>query len=125
MKPIAANFLNAFILIIAGIYGYFFLPLGPEEKRSVTALIPAFSGLVFLLLGFIWPRNSKLAAHIAATLALVLIVMCLMRFLKIEGWNDKKTIFLVCILSNLFALFVFVRSFIQARVLRKTEGSQQ
>lgn len=119
MKPVTANYLNAIILIGAGIYGYFLLPLGPDEKRSVTALIPAFSGIVFLILGFIWGSKPKLAAHIAAVLALVLIVMCIMRFVKIEEWNAKKNIFLVCILSNVIALIVFVRSFINARVIKK------
>jgi hypothetical protein len=119
MKPTTANYLNAIILIGAGIYGYFLLPLGPDEKRSVTALIPAFSGIVFLILGFIWSSKPKIAAHIAATLALVLIIMCIMRFVKIPEWGAKKNVFLVCILSNVFALIVFVRSFINARVIKK------
>jgi len=119
MKPVTANFLNAIVLIAAGIYGYFLLPLGPEEKRSVTALIPAFSGVVFLILGAIWASKPKIAAHVAATLALVLIIMCIMRFVKIEEWGAKKNIFLICIISNVLALIIFVRSFINARVVKK------
>ncbi|MFT3947532.1 MAG: hypothetical protein QM763_11240 [Agriterribacter sp.] len=119
MKPITANYLNAIILIAAGIYGYFLLPLSPDEKRSATALIPAFSGIVLLMLGFIWPSKQRVAAHIAAVLVLVLLIMCLMRFFKIDEWGAKKYIFLICILSNLIALIIFIRSFITARLLKK------
>ncbi|MBX3242422.1 MAG: hypothetical protein KIT80_04730 [Chitinophagaceae bacterium] len=119
MKPVTANYLNAIVLIAAGLYGYFLLPLGPDEKRSVTALIPAFSGVVFLILGAIWSSKPKVAAHIAAVLALVLVIMCVNRFIKIDDWGAKKYVFLICILSNLLALVIFIRSFIQARVVKK------
>ena len=121
MKPLTVNYLNAFVLIAAGLYGYFLLPLGPGEKQSVTALIPAFAGLVFVLLGLIWKSKPKIAAHVAPVLALVLIIMCASRFIKIEEWNAKKYIFLICILSNLIALFIFVNSFVTARILKKKQ----
>lgn len=122
MKPVTANYLNAIILIAAGVYGYFFLELGPDEKKSVTALIPAFSGIVFLILGAIWASKPMIAAHVAALLALVLIVMCGMRFAKIEDWGPKKYIFLICILSNVIALVIFVKSFVDARILKKSKA---
>lgn len=121
MKPITANYLNAIILIGAGLYGYYLLPLAPDEHRSVTALIPAFSGIVFLLLGFFWKSAPKVVAHIVSLLALVLIIMCIMRFVKIPDWGPKKYVFLVCILSNLLALIIFINSFINARVLKKAD----
>ena len=119
MKPLTANYLNAIILIAAGIYGYFLLPLGPDEKRSATALIPAFSGLLLVILGFIWPSKQRLAAHIASVVVLILLVMCIMRFFKIEDWNAKKYVFLICILSNLITIIIFIRSFVAARLLKK------
>lgn len=119
MKPLTANYLNAIILIGASLYGYFLLPLGPGEKQSVTALIPAFAGVIFLILGLIWKSKPKIAAHVAPVLALILIIMCVMRFVKIDDWNAKKYIFLICILSNLIALIIFINSFVQARVLKK------
>lgn len=121
MKPLTANYLNALILIAAGLYGYFLLPLGPGEKQSVTALIPAFAGIVFVLLGLIWKSKQKIAAHVAPVLALVLIIMCSSRFVKIEEWNAKKYIFFICILSNLIALIIFINSFVAARVLKKKQ----
>jgi hypothetical protein len=48
-----------------------------------------------------------------------LIIMCTMRFVKIDDWNAKKYIFLICILSNLIALIIFINSFVQARLLKK------
>ncbi len=118
MTPQSVNWLNSIILIAAGIYGYFLLPLNPEEKRSITALIPAFFGIILMILGLLWSKSPKIVAHIAVTLALLLFVMCFMRFMKIEDWGAKKFLFLTCILSNAFAVFVFVRSFIAARKAR-------
>ena len=118
MTPQSVNWLNSLILIAAGIYGYFLLPIGPEEKRSITALIPAFFGAILMVLGFLWSKSPKIVAHVAVTLALLLLVMCFMRFMKIEDWGAKKYLFLACIMSNAFAVFVFVRSFIAARATR-------
>jgi hypothetical protein len=56
------------ILILLGLGAYFGL-----GRQSVTALIPAFFGVPFYLLGR-WARDEskrKLAMHLAATLALL------------------------------------------------------
>lgn len=114
MKPLSINYFNGLVLIAAGLYGYFtILP------QSMTALIPTFAGIVFVILGLFWNKSPKVVAHIAVTLALIMLAMCIWRFMKIEVWDEKKYIFLVCILSNLLALVVFIKSFIDAR---KTEN---
>ncbi len=117
MKPVTTNFLNAFILIIAGVYGYFGIS-GDSGSPSLTALIPAAFGLLLILLGLFWDKAPKIVSHIVVVLTLVLLVMVVNRFLKVEDWDAKKYIFLACILSNAFALFVFIRSFVVARVVK-------
>lgn len=113
MKPLSINYFNGFVLMAAGLFG--FLTVVPQ---SVTALIPAFAGIIFVILGFFWNKSPKLIAHIAVTLALIMFAMCVWRFTKIDDWVTTKYIFLVCILSNLLALFVFIKSFIDARKLK-------
>src|SRR5690606_3235307 len=99
----------------AGLFGY--LTVVPQ---SVTALIPAFAGVLFVILGLIWNKSPKIIAHIAVTLALIMLAMCIWRFTKLEDWNTPKYIFLICILSNFLAVVVFVRSFIGARKVKNS-----
>lgn len=110
MKPLSINYLNGLVLIVAGLYGYFTI-----QPQSMTALIPTFAGVIFVILGLFWNKSPKVVAHIAVTLALIMFGMCLWRFTKIDVWNAPKYIFTICIISNLLALIVFVKSFIDAR----------
>jgi len=114
MKPVTINALNALVLIAAGLYGYFGVAAA-DGHHSPTALIPAAFGLLFIILGLFWAKAPKVVSHIVVVLTLVLLVMCIMRFVKVDGWNEKKYIFLACILSNAIALIVFIKSFIDAR----------
>lgn len=114
MKAATANLFNALVLIAAGVYGYFFIT-ATDGSRSLTALIPAAFGILFLLLHKAVASANKVIAHVVVVLTLVLLVMCVMRFMKVEGWNEKKYIFLACIISNAIALIAFIGSFIAAR----------
>ncbi len=114
MKAGTANLLNAFVLIIAGLYGYFGVTAS-DGSHSYTALIPAAFGLLFLGLHKGIATANKVIAHIAVVLTLLLLVMCIMRFVKVETWDAKKYIFLACIISNTIALIAFIGSFIAAR----------
>lgn len=118
MKAAQANFLNAIILLVAGLYGYFMI-LTPEKTHAITALIPAAFGLLFLVLQKGVATENKIIAHVVVVLTLVLLIICIMRFLKIEDWGAKKYLFLACILSNTVALVAFIGSFIAARKNRK------
>ena len=115
MKPSVVNFINGLILIIVGLYGYFGVT-SSTGAASVTALIPAAFGLLLVILSSFWNKAPKVISHIAIVLTLLLIIMVVNRFVKIDVWNETKYIFLICIISNAFALFVFIRSFINARI---------
>ena len=118
MKAPTANLLNAFILIAAGLYGYFGIS-GADGQHSVTALIPAAFGLIFLLMHKGLVNHNKIIAHVIVVLTLLLLIMCFIRFNTIAEWDAKKYIFFVCILSNLIALIAFIASFVNARKARK------
>ena len=114
MKTATANLLNAFVLIAAGLYGYFGVAAA-DGSHSYTALIPAAFGLLFLILHKGVASANKIIAHVVVVLTLVLLVMCIMRFVKVEQWDAKKYIFLACIISNAIALVTFIGSFVAAR----------
>ena len=115
MKPSTINFINGLVLIVAGLYGYFGIT-GSTGAASATALIPAAFGLLLIVLGLFWNKAPKVILSVVAILTLLLLVMVLNRFLKIEIWDARKYIFLICIISNALALFVFIRSFVVARI---------
>lgn len=114
MKAASANLLNALVLIVAGLYGYFGVTAA-DGTHSYTALIPAAFGLLFLILHKGVASANKVIAHIVVVLTLVLLIMCIMRFVKVEEWDAKKYIFLACIISNAIALIAFIGSFVSAR----------
>jgi peptidoglycan/LPS O-acetylase OafA/YrhL len=118
MKAASANLLNAIVLLAAGLYAYFLI-LTPEGARAPTALIPAAFGLLFLILQKGVASQNKIISHVVVVLTLVLLIICVMRFIKIEEWGPKKYIFLACVLSNAVALVAFIGSFIEARKNRK------
>jgi cell division protein FtsW (lipid II flippase) len=118
MKAAQANLLNAIVLLAAGLYGYFMI-LTPEKTHAITALIPAAFGLLFLALQKGVATENKVIAHVVVVLTFVLLIMCIIRFFKIELWEAKKYLFLICILSNAVALVAFIGSFITARKNRK------
>ncbi|RYD86893.1 MAG: hypothetical protein EOP54_29650 [Sphingobacteriales bacterium] len=118
MKAASANLLNAIVLIGAGLYGYFGIAAA-DGSHSLTALIPAAFGLLFLIMHKGVASANKVIAHIVVVLTLVLLVMCTMRFIKVEDWNAKKYVFLACMISNAIALIAFIGSFIAARKNRQ------
>lgn len=114
MKPVTVNLFNAIVLIAAGLYGYFGVATA-SGTPSLTALIPAGFGALFIVLGLFWEKSPKIISHTVVVLTLLLLGMCIGRFFKGEVWDAKKYIFLVCMLSNGIALVAFIKSFIDAR----------
>ena len=118
MKAATANILNAIVLIAAGLYGYFGIAAS-DGTHSLTALIPAAFGIIFLAMQKGVANHNKIISHVVVVLTLLLLVMCIMRFVKVQDWVDKKYVFLACVISNAVALIAFISSFIEARKNRK------
>jgi peptidoglycan/LPS O-acetylase OafA/YrhL len=118
MKAATANILNAIVLIAAGLYGYFGIAAS-DGTHSLTALIPAAFGIIFLAMQKGVANHNKIISHVVVVLTLLLLVMCIMRFVKVQNWVDKKYVFLACVISNAVALIAFIGSFIEARKNRK------
>mgnify|MGYP006288561281 FL=1 len=116
-------------LTLLGLYAY--LVMSEPDSRSITALIPAFFGIVFLLLGFVAlsAKLKKHAMHAAAGLGLLAILGTAGGVMKLPTWFDDPASLgeradAVPVQSIMFAASVVfvglcVWSFIQARRAKK------
>lgn len=113
------------ILILLGLIAYFGL-----SAESITALIPTFFGVPFLILGFLGQKENlrKHAMHAAAALALIGFLgtaQGLFQFISMIGGTHverSEAVTVQAIMSVLCLLFVIlaVKSFIDARKAQKT-----
>lgn len=112
MKAHTASLLNAFLLIALSSWGYF-----TSNSPSATALIPAFIGVVLLLLNRGIQKENKIIAHVAVLLTLLILfglIKPLMGSLNRGNYMAVARVALMLV-STLVALVFFVRSFIEAR----------
>ena len=75
LEPKKAILLNSLVLIIVGLVGYI-------VKSSPTALIPVFFGIILVLCDMFYDKNSKLIAHIAIGLILLVFLALYMPLTK-------------------------------------------
>jgi uncharacterized membrane protein len=113
------------LLIAVGLFGY--LKQEPEHA-SLTALIPAALGAVFLVLGAMSFRDQlrKHAMHLAAALGLLGFLAALGRLLpKVFRGDFQLSLATICLalMALICAVFVglCVNSFVQARRQRGRE----
>lgn len=116
MKPYLINAINASILVIVGLLGYF-----GSDTPSVTALIPVFAGVILLVLVKGMKDGNKVVAHIVVTLTLLTLMALFKPLSGALSRNDTGAVIRVFIMitSNLVALIVYIKSFIDARRNRK------
>lgn len=122
------------LLIALGMWGYWggdlglWEPLGlaPPEKLSVTALIPAFIGMVLVGLGLLAFKESLLkhAMHGAAMIGLLGLVAAIGRMVMIGSVKGVGGVSLLT-MTLLCAVFVAlcVNSFIQVRRRRRSAST--
>jgi hypothetical protein len=112
MKPFIANFINATLLIVLGCWGYF-----GSDSPSITALIPVFAGIVLLVITPWFKKGNKIVAHIAVALTFLILIALFKPLTGAIGRSDYAAVIRVClmIISTLFALYVFIKNFIEAR----------
>ena len=96
MQVTTVNLLNASVLIGAGLFGYFGVTTA-AGTHAPTALIPAVFGVILVVLNQFWAQKPKLIAHIVVVLTILLLGICLSRFMKMDVWDTKKYIFAACI----------------------------
>jgi hypothetical protein len=118
-------FLSAAILILLGGIGYFGWEAIGADKKSFTALIPAFVGILMGLGGVIALKRNMLGMHIAVLFSLLGALAGLGRLIRgmIKGtvdWSTPEPV-MILIMTLVCAGFTVmaVRSFIAARRARQ------
>ncbi len=112
MKPYIANLINAGVLILLGLWGYF-----GSETPSMTALIPVGFGVLFALATPPFKKDNKVVAHIIVLLTFLLIIALVMPLKAALGRGDSSAALRVgtMVFSCVIAMIVFIKSFIDAR----------
>jgi hypothetical protein len=121
MKAYTASFINALLLIILPLWGYF-----SSDTPSITALIPAFIGATLLGMNNGVKKENKVIAHIAVILTLVILFGLIKPLQGAIGRSDGLAIgrIIVMIISTVVAMIFFVKSFIDAKKRRVQEASE-
>jgi len=110
MQASKANLINAVALIVIGLWGY-------TQSSSNTALIPVVGGVILLLLQGGIAKHNKVVAHIAVVLTLILLIGLVKPFLGALNDGDNLGMLRVglMLLTGIFAMIAFIKSFIEAR----------
>ncbi len=112
MKASTASLLNAIILISMGLWGYF-----ESESKAITALIPVIIGIILLLVNKGVKNENKALAHVAVLLTFLILLGLIKPLMgAFERENTYAIIrVLLMIISSLWAMISFIKSFISAR----------
>ena len=112
MKASLSSLLNAIILISMGLWGYF-----ESESKAITALIPVIIGTILLLVNKGVKNENKALAHVAVLLTFLILFGLVKPLLgAFERENTYAVIrVLLMIISSLWAMISFIKSFIPAR----------
>ena len=115
MKAHTVSLINSLILITMGLWGYF-----ESDSRPITALIPVIVGVILVAINNGVKKENKVIAHIAVLLTLIIIIGLVKPLLgSLERENITGTIRVsLMILSSLWAMITFIKSFIAARKSR-------
>lgn len=113
MKPHIASAINAFTMVALGFWGW-------KTGNSPTAMIPVLLGALLLPLNNGIRYESKVVSHVAVILTLLAVVGLGMALKGTISRGETVPIARVAImlLTAVFALVVFIKSFIDARKAR-------
>jgi len=120
MKTYKASLLNAMTLLIFGLWGA--LPFITGDG-SPTALIPVIFGLIFIVCNNGLKKENKVISHLIVMLTLIVCIALFMPLMKAFGRADSLAIMRisVMIVSSMFAIVTFIKSFISARRNKSSE----
>ena len=115
MKANTISLINSIVLISMGLWGYF-----ESDSRPLTALIPVIVGVILLLINSGVRKQNKIAAHVAVLLTLLIIIGLVKPLLGTFDRGNTVGILRVSamVVSSLWAMIIFIKSFISARKLK-------
>lgn len=122
MKTYLASLINAFILILLGLWGYF-----GSETPSITSLIPVAIGIILLLLNWGLRKENRAVAHIVVVLTFLTLVALIKPISGAIGRSDTLAIFRVgfMLIATLVALIYFIKNFRDARKKRNNHETSR
>ena len=113
------------LLVVWGIFSY---TTQSADPPSITAAIPALFGLTMLGLGIMADRDEKNLRHYMHTAMVFALLMAIGGARVITGYSEMSTLALIShlLLLVIGATFIFVgvRSFRHARMLREAGGAE-
>ena len=118
MKTYQANIVNALALILMPLWAYLsFEATSEKPQQSITALIPLFLGVILILCNNGLKKENKIIAHVAVFVTLIALAGLLMPLKSAisEARNLSIIRVLIMLLTGVFAMVTFVKSFIAAR----------
>lgn len=119
MKTYQANIVNALALILMPLWAYLsFEATSEKPQQSITALIPLFLGVILILCNNGLKKENKIIAHVAVFVTLIALAGLLMPLKSAinEARNLSIIRVLIMLLTGVFAMVTFVKSFIAARM---------
>jgi len=122
MKSYFASLINAFVLILLGLWGYF-----GSETPSFTALIPVVIGIILLLLNWGLRKENRVISHVVVLFTFLTLVALIKPLTGALGRNDTIAIIRVSVMiaSTLFAFIYFIKSFLDARATRNDQDTSR
>ena len=118
-----ATLMQGFFLVVLGIIFYLF----PEDKSSVTALIPSFIGLGLLIPGYLAYTNENMKMHAMHATAVFALIGTLGGAMGIPDaiagdWGRATIARIVLLLLCGEYMFFSIMSFRAARIKREREA---
>lgn len=112
MKKHKANLINAFSLVVLGLWGYL-----ASSTPSFTALIPVVAGLILAALHKGVSNENKWQAHVAVVLTVLVLAGLVKPLLGGIERNQTDAIIrvVVMMITSTAALVGFIGSFVAAR----------
>lgn len=109
--PYIVNTVNASILIIAGLIGYF-----SNSAKPPTALIAPFIGLLLLACTYHLRKHNRFVLHTVTALTLLTGLLVVWRIdPALFDWNRRNILLLLMALSCFVAVALYVGSFLKER----------
>ena len=114
VHPYIINTINALVLIVAGLIGYFANPMKPP-----TALIAPLFGLLLLACTYHLRKHNRFVFHTVTALTLLVGLLVLMRIdLDAFEWNRRNILLLLMGFSCTVTVGFYVGTFVRERRLR-------
>jgi len=119
MNAHTASLINAITLIAMGVWGYY-----GSMNPSLTAFIPVVAGVILMVLNNGVRYDNKVQAHIAVVITFAILFALTKILLKKIDAGDTLPIVRVgaMVLTSVFAMIMFIKSFRDARKAREANG---